>query len=75
MILSDHQPKIDCCIQRILYMNLMVTTNQIPIKGTQNIDRKSNITLSQVTKSQRKEQEKKGAENYQNNWKQLTKWQ
>lgn len=46
-------------------MNLMVTTNQILIIGTRNIDRKSNITLSQVTKSQGKEQEKKGAENYQ----------
>ena len=26
--LSDYQPKIDCCINRMLYINLMVTTKQ-----------------------------------------------
>lgn len=38
--LSDHQPKIECYIHRVLYMNLMVTTNQKPTKDTLKVKKK-----------------------------------
>lgn len=29
--LSDHKLKVDCYIQKMLYMNITVTTNQKPV--------------------------------------------
>ena len=43
----------------------MVTTNQIPITGTQKIERNTNVTLKKNIKSQRKRKVKKN--NYKNN--------
>ena len=38
--LSDHQINTDCYLLRMLYMNLMVTTNTKPMTDTQKIKRK-----------------------------------
>ena len=66
-----YQIEIDSYIHRLLYMTLMVTTNQIPITGTQKIERNTNVTLKKNIKSQRKRKVKKN--NYKNNWKTMNK--
>ena len=56
--LSDHQLKIDYYIHRLLYMNLMVTTNQKPVKDIQEIKRKGYKHKTKETiKSQGKTEE------------------
>lgn len=60
--LSDFQLKTDGCIPRILYMNFMVTTKEIPVKQMHKKQRqgyKHNIKEShQLTRGERKRRRK-----------------
>ena len=51
----NQQLKIECCVNRMLYMNSTVTTNKNPITDAQKIKRnESNITLKRTIRSQGK---------------------
>ena len=76
--LSEHQLNIDCYRQKMLYTNLMVTTNQKPAIHTQRIKRKqfnyitkeSHQTVEEESKT-RKDQKR----SIKTTTKQITKWQ
>ena len=67
--LSKHQLNIDCYMQKILYTNLMVTTNQKPAIDMQRINRKEwKYIIKEIQQTVREKQE--GTEkNYKNNYK------
>ena len=77
--LRDHQLNIDCYIHRLLYMNLMVITNQKPIINTQKIKRKEtkhNIKEShQTTREENKRRRKEQRKTTKTHRKKVSKWQ
>ena len=54
--LHDHQLNIDCYMQKMLYTNLKVTTNQKPVIDMQKIKRKeSKYTTKECQQTTREE--------------------
>ena len=75
--LSDHQLHIDCCMWKMLYANLMATTNQKLLISIQRIQRKkSNYTIieNQQTMKERKRR-KDWRKATKTTTKEVTKWQ
>lgn len=58
--MSDHQPKIDCDMHRVFYMNLVVTTNQKPVIYTHKIKRKESKNNTESYQAIREESKKTG---------------
>ena len=59
--LSDHQVKIDCYIQKLLYKNFTGTTSQKPTIHPQKLKRKEykhNKKSHQITSEERKRRKK-----------------
>ena len=68
--LRDHQLNIDCYLQKMLYTNLIVTTNQKPIIDMQQIKMKKLKYIAQE-RQQKVKESKKGLEKNYKNTKQL----
>ena len=76
--LRDQQLKIITYIERLLYKNFMVATNQKPIVDAHTkTKRNPNRTLKTVIKSQenRTKEEERSKKPYKTTLKQLTGWQ
>ena len=67
--LNHRQFNIDCYTQKMLYTNLMASTNPKPVTDLQSKKRKKSnyITKMKPTNHKRREQGKKGTKNCKNN--------
>lgn len=71
MILSDHQLNADCYMQKMLYTNLMVTTNQTALVDMKRIQRKESKYIVMKERKRGKDREK----NYKTHQETSNKWQ
>ena len=70
--LSHHQPNIECYMKKVLYTNLMATTNQKKktLIDTQKIKRKGSKYIAKESQQTMRKESKKGTgKNYKNSHK------
>ena len=57
--LSDHELNIDCYMHKMLFINLMVTTNQKPVINIQKIKRKESKYITKESQQNMKKSKRK----------------
>ena len=73
--LSDYQLNIDYYMCKMLYINLIVTTNQKPVIYMQKIERNLSISQKKTSKRENSKTRKKQRRVIKTTTKYLTKWQ